>query len=98
MSRFSAQPACLTVNYCSDSGSHKLKSKVYRGQNEKSNLVNRTADDVSNSSGIARSASRLFPDEPGFQYCRCSQYHRSSTVEPLGGFSSSWTRLLDRQQ
>src|SRR6266581_5102086 len=77
--------------------SHTNPTLIFlRGHNERSNLVNRTADDVGNSPGIACSAGWLFPDQSGLQYGRRCQYHGSSTVEPLGDFYSSRARLLDR--
>jgi hypothetical protein len=76
----------------------KLTIRSYGKHNDKSDLVNRAADDVSNSLWIACSTGRLFSDQLGLQYCRRGQYHRSSTVEPLGDLYSSWARLLDRQQ
>jgi len=68
----------------------------YGGQLEKGTLVIRATHDIGDSVRFVGPASRLFPDQPGPQYCRRSQYNRSSTSQSLGNLVYSWVGLLDR--
>jgi uncharacterized protein (TIGR03118 family) len=63
---------------------------------KKNTLVIRTTHDVGTSCRAVGPAGRLFPDQPGLQYCRRSQCYRHSTSEPLGNLYSPRARFLDR--
>jgi hypothetical protein len=72
------------------------ESKSYGGQRERNTLTIRTAYDVGASFGAVGPAGGLFPDQPGLQYSRRSQYYRHSTVKPwvvlrwASGVWSNW--------
>jgi len=82
--RVSVQPDVQLLTIIQIENHTQFNTRISQRTHEKSNLVNRTADDTSNSFRIASAAGRLFADQPGLQHCWHSQDHRSSTVEPVG--------------